>query len=266
MGQKWWVGALGAGIVLAAGLSVAAQSAPSRLGLGETDARENFLDSVESGSPSIGTAGRAFVALPPAARVAVVDAGFAWMKAYVASGAFKTDYLKSRESRKPTPPEFDGTVDDELKRKQDEQAKSIADSRAALALLPADQRAQLEPMLKSAEAQMKDPAMVAMMRSGIQMERARAQQQYQDDLKQWQEDMPADPLVLVAQRLHKFLDVSADVDFSAKLVGSGTEATFANADYQQKPGDWKMCYRAGKEAVTAARADAANWLKELPQR
>jgi hypothetical protein len=183
----------------------------------------------------------------------------------VNSAAFKTAYLRSRDEQKPTPPSFEGSVDDEAKRKQDEQAKSLAESRAALASLPADQRAQLEAVFKATEAQMKDPQMIALMRQGVEVERARAQQNYQTDLQRWQKTMPVDPNALVARRLRSFLDLSASVDFDAKLQGTGTERRFVNEDYQSKPSDWKMCFRAGKEAVAAARADATSWLKELPQ-
>jgi hypothetical protein len=31
-----------------------------------------------------------------------------------------------------------------------------------------------------------------------------------------------------------------------------------------QPSDWKMCFRAGREAVTAARTAAQAWLRELP--
>jgi hypothetical protein len=259
-------GVAGAVAMAAMPLAMAAQSAPARLGLTEPQAHELFSRSLEDGGLSMGSsAAKAFVALPPAARAALVDAGFAWTKAYVSSAAFKTAYLRSRDEQKPTPPSFDGSVDDEVKRKQDEQAKSLAESRAALASLPADQRAQLEAIFKASEAQMKDPQMIALMRQGVELDRAQAQQSYQADLERWQKTMPADPNVLVARRLRSFLDLSASVDFAAKLQGTGTEQRFVDEDYQSKPSDWKMCFRAGKDAVTAARADATSWLKELPQ-
>jgi hypothetical protein len=97
------------------------------------------------------------------------------------------------------------------------------------------------------------------------MQRTRAQQDYQTSLERWQKSLPADPNALVARRLRSFINLSASVDFDAKLQGTGTERTFVNEDYQSKPSDWKMCFRAGKDAVAAARADATNWLKELPQ-
>jgi hypothetical protein len=38
---------------------------------------------------------------------------------------------------------------------------------------------------------------------------------------------------------------------------------FVEGAYESKPGNWKLCYRAGKPAVEAARAFAASWIKEI---
>jgi hypothetical protein len=70
---------------------------------------------------------------------------------------------------------------------------------------------------------------------------------------------PADANELIKQRLKEFLDISATVDFDAKLNGS----VFANPQYEAKSGQWKMCYRAGKGVVEAAREEAQAWLKAL---
>jgi hypothetical protein len=70
---------------------------------------------------------------------------------------------------------------------------------------------------------------------------------------------PADPAELIKKRLQSFMDVSATVDFDATLNGS----QFANPEYEKKSDQWKMCYRAGKAVITAAREEVAQWLKEL---
>jgi hypothetical protein len=41
---------------------------------------------------------------------------------------------------------------------------------------------------------------------------------------------------------------------------------FANEDYEGKPAEWKICFRAGKEATEAARAFARSWLTELEKK
>jgi hypothetical protein len=98
---------------------------------------------------------------------------------------------------------------------------------------------------------------------GARMAQRSALEEHQRDVAKWNENFPENPNVLIAKRLRAFLDTSADVDFSAKLVPSGDKMKFADAKYEQKSSEWKMCYRAGRDAVTAARAVAAAWLKEL---
>ena len=76
-----------------------------------------------------------------------------------------------------------------------------------------------------------------------------------DDEKRY----PSDAKELIKQRLNEFLDVSATVDFDAQLNGR----MFANPTYEARSQQWKMCYRAGKQVVAAAREEAQAWLKEL---
>jgi hypothetical protein len=97
----------------------------------------------------------------------------------------------------------------------------------------------------------------------IVADRAEKEKRFQEDMRHWQEQYPADHNVLVAKRLRDFLAVSADVNFDAKLKVENTVKVFADPQYEEKPTDWKMCYRAGREATQAARAAATQWLKEL---
>lgn len=70
---------------------------------------------------------------------------------------------------------------------------------------------------------------------------------------------PSDPAELVKKRLTDFLVISATVDFDAEVNGG----RFVNPEYEKKSAEWKMCYRAGKEVVEAARVEAQKWLDEL---
>lgn len=72
-----------------------------------------------------------------------------------------------------------------------------------------------------------------------------------------------DPNVQLKKRLEAFLATTADVDFAAKTVDRGGMKFFENAEYESKPSEWKMCYRAGKETTEALRAFAQGWLDEL---
>lgn len=79
------------------------------------------------------------------------------------------------------------------------------------------------------------------------------------DKKDNDDRYPADPRELIKKRLEEFLEVSGTVDFNAEMRGR----MFANPKYESKDDKWKMCYRAGREVVGAAREEAQKWLDEL---
>lgn len=93
---------------------------------------------------------------------------------------------------------------------------------------------------------------------------ASAREYYNEQLGEWKQNYPATGREMVRRRLREFLQESADVDFNAKLVRKGNKMRFANEQYEdEKSGDWKLCYRAGKAPVEKARAFAKVWLAEL---
>ncbi|RRB06826.1 hypothetical protein [Larkinella rosea] len=65
------------------------------------------------------------------------------------------------------------------------------------------------------------------------------------------------------QRLNDFIALAGSVDFNAQLVQRGSKSEFANPEYRNKPENWKLLFRMGKEPVQAARSFAQNWVKEL---
>jgi hypothetical protein len=158
-------------------------------------------------------------------------------------------------------------VDDELAAQRAERMKGVEDAKKNLASMPANMRPQMEQMVKQMEEQNakidKDAQMQAMLRQGIEMQRANDTKAYEQSVQQHDTRFPADPRVLIARRLQEFLDLSKDVDFGAKLVPAGAKQRFADARYEEKPDQWKLCYRAGREAVTAAREAAQGWLASI---
>lgn len=88
-------------------------------------------------------------------------------------------------------------------------------------------------------------------------------QGYQESLKEFNEQYPADGRKLVAQRLREFLEESNGIDYDAKLVRRGSRMVFANDEYESWGSDRKACFRAGREPVERARALAKAWLAEL---
>jgi len=252
--------ALALALTLGAG-ELAAQSVLSRLGVSESHAREIVMSAVE-GIFGLGNTAKPFLALAPAARAAAVNDVVGWAKVYFASATFKDSWAKEREQAKPQP-DVRSTVDEELKAKYAEMQKNIDETRRMLSMLPPDAQKAVQDQLRQSEANLKDPAQQKMLRDIIVAERADRDKQFQDQSKRWAEQYPADHNVLIAKRLHEFLTVSADVNFDAKLKVENSVKVFVDPQYEEKPTEWKMCYRAGREATQAVRAAATQWLKEI---
>jgi hypothetical protein len=238
----------------------------SLLGITPEAAKQAVNTILNSGVYNPGLPAGAFKLMPAAARAEAVAAGVAWLKAYTASAEFKQQYAEIRETHKPSMPEFAGTPEEEIKKADEEQKQQAEESKKALSALPAAQRAQIEEAMKAAQAataQMNTPEMRKMRLDAITAERAGRTKQYDQEMVIWKRDYPESAGPLIAKRLREFLAVSADVDFAAKLTSKNGKMIFENPSYEQKPGQWKMCFRAGKDATAAARAAAQAWLKEL---
>ena len=263
-GLARWASACAVAASLAA--MPAAADVLSQLGITPEAAKEAAASIVSGGIFNPGLPAAAFKLLPPAARAEAATAGVAWLKAYTATPEFAQRYAKIRETHKPQGPVFEGTPEEELKKQSDEQKQAAEDSKKAIASLPPDQRKALEDALKSTTemiAAMDTPEQKQIRLEAIKAMRTERAQQYQQELANWQREYPDNPKPTIAKRLREFLSLSADVDFAAELKSDGGRMLFANPAYQAKSAQWKMCFRAGKEATTAARAAVEAWLKEL---
>jgi hypothetical protein len=120
-------------------------------------------------------------------------------------------------------------------------------------------QAQMETMEKDTQTR-------EIMQQMVDAQKVEDKKQYAEQLKVWEENYPVDPRLLIKKRIRDFLAISADIDFSAKLVARGSQMRFANEDYEGKPDEWKICFRAGQEATAAARAFAQSWLAELEKK
>ena len=58
--------------------------------------------------------------------------------------------------------------------------------------------------------------------------------------------------------------MSQGIAFDAKLVpGRSGKMMFADPQYKAKSSEWKLCHRAGRASVAAARAFATQWLRQI---
>lgn len=254
--------------VLVCSMAAAAVAADvlSQLGVAPQEAKEAVSEILGGGLMNPGVGAAAFKAAAPAARAALVTGAIAWLKSYTATPEFKQAYLKMRDNRRPQPPVFKGTPEEELKANAPKDPMKDPDTQKMLAALPPDQRKQMEDTFKNMAAMMaqaQTPEMQKIQLEAIKADRANKTQEYQAELAKWSKDYPDDPKPLVIQRLRDFMALSADVDFNAKLVKNGDRYSFASPAYEGKPESWKLCFRAGKEATTTARSAVQAWLKEL---
>lgn len=259
----------GAAMAMAAGFALAwAAQFPSDLGVDEPVGVQAVQTGVASGFPPIYAARATLKAASPAQRAKMVEEALTWARAYTESSEFAAAWATMREDSKPPPLEAFPSIDAQIEQQRKEQREQIEAMRKNSAGLPADQRQAIEEAIKqvteATAAQQNDPQMVKLQRDALSAQQAAQKQQYEDSVKQWEQNRPADPKVIIGRRLQAFLDTCADVDFDAKLVPSGKLMRFADESYERKPAQWKLCYRAGKEPVETARAFARSWLATLP--
>jgi hypothetical protein len=251
------------GAVVACAAVAGAADVLSQIGVTPDAAKQAVTTLVSNGISNPGLPSKVFKLLPPPARAEAATAGVAWLKTYVATPEFAQQYAKIRDARKPEAPVFEGTPEDELKKANEEAARQLEESKKALAALPPDQRKALEESMKQAAAAQDNPEMRKARLEAIETDRGNRTKEYRTALANWQRDFPENSSALVAKRLREFLDVTANVDFTATLKPQDNVMLFEKSEYQNKPAPWKLCYRAGKEATTAARAAAQAWLKDL---
>lgn len=254
--------AIAAALCVAIGSAAGAGDVLSDLKISKKDAAAETLQSIAGGHVNTWRVRSVFKAASPAMRAALVEQTLIWTRAYVNSAQFAKDYAAYREQAKPQPPERTMTVDEELAQRKKEREEQLAEAKKNIAEMPAEYRKAAEDGYKAAAASMKqlDTAEFRKIeRQGIEMQRKQEDENYEEQLAEWEERYPADPKELVKTRLEQFLEATEDVDFDAKLNGR----RFANAHYERKPQQWKLAYRAGKEPVEKARKFAEEWLKEL---
>jgi len=250
---------------------IVAQSSLADFGITESRLKPAIVGSLVYGHLPLYPSKKAYSAAPVTVRVAFVKNALSWIKAYTESATFTADYEKQRAAAKPAPAGSKGTPDEQFAKSLEEQKKAIAEMKANVARMSPDMQKQMQPAIQQAEAAMQktatDPQMVAMMKQGFAQQTASDQESYKRSVAEYEAKYPADSRTLIAKRLQEFLDTSKDVDFNARLVqGRGGRMRFADPAYESKPDDWKLCYRAGKEPVEAARAFAVDWLRQLKTR
>lgn len=177
-------------------------------------------------------------------RKSAVEALGAKAKAYYASDAFKRRWAEYRG-------QFTGGEDREQQRAAAEaQVKGQVDAAVQqmeqmLPMLPPAQQAEVKKAIAKAKAE----------RAGIAGKVGTGGGD--------SDAPPKDPSVQLRKALKHFLAITDGVDYGAGVSLQNGRKYFSNKAYEAKPAEWKMAYRAGREASEGARSYVRGWLAEL---
>jgi hypothetical protein len=253
-------------LVFASAAAIGAQSITAQLGITEGRAREAVFDSFVSGAVSLAGKADVFTAASPQARVAIVNAALTIARAFVESAEFPRRYADHREANGPDPLPPPTTADEVLAKQRAHFEAQVEGMRKQFAEVTPAQRETLEQGFETMRARFtemeKGDARIEL-DAALKEQRIRHVRAHDMAMKELETVYPADPRVLVAGRLRKFLDLSKDIDFTAQLVERDKKMRFADAALEARPAEWKMLFRAGKPATDAARAFAQKWLADL---
>jgi hypothetical protein len=163
-----------------------------------------------------------------------------YVKKYVSSDEFITDYNKRREEALPLM--VDGKTIASLRGNIIVYGKNIKNYKTDTKYV-AEQQALLDADQKTLDAML-----------------ATAKKPFPDkDL--WEKSYPTDPAILVKKKLQEYLQLAATVDYTAKLITTGDKAKFVNPVFEKKNLKWKAIYRAGKEVNDVVTVFVKEWLK-----
>jgi hypothetical protein len=254
-------------MLLTAGLT--AKDTLEQFNLAKEEAASLVLNALVNDTIPYGVVSEAFKAAKPVERPGMINSAVAWIKAYTKTPEFAQNYKLWHDENKPTPP-AGGSAAEEMAKQKSEFQKMVEETKKNLKNVPPEMRKELEKSLNEAIAQQKEmeknQEMQAAISQGLQEEQKNRQEEYGRKLREFEAKYPVDPKRLIALRLRSFLDLSAAIDFAAKLFDLDDLKIFADESYEKKPDTWKLCFRAGRESVQAARIAANSWLTEIEKR
>lgn len=239
------------------------------LGISEGRAREAVFDSFASGAVSLVGNVQFFKAASPQARVAIVKAVTTLARSYAESDDFGRRYADHREANAPDSLPKEQTADDVLAKQRTDYEKQVTEMRAQFDEITPRQRVALERGFAEMRARfdaMETDGTKARLQELLQVQHDQDLQVYETRMKEFERNYPKEPGALMAIRLRRFLEVTRDINFGARLVERDNKMRFEDATLEGRPAEWKMCFRAGQAATQAAREVAQAWLAALEGR
>lgn len=236
-----------------------------KLGCEEEEVAGTISDNLIYGYLYVPPCGGVYKKIAESERVAVVNMLYDYIRVVVSSESFKQRYYEEHESNKPKEP-----VKEEIVKMDEGTAQMIKTLEEQINNPYLDEASKNElrksiDEIKKQMAQLQTDGQTAQM---DEMAAKNAEEKYQKELLDYQTEMAEweklkDMNYMLKTRLKAFLDLTADIDFNAKLVHSEKLMKFENPDYEAKDYFWKACFRCGPATIKQARIKATEWLSEL---
>jgi hypothetical protein len=201
-------------------------------------------------------------------RPAITKDMLTYAKNYAGSPSFLKLYDAERKAAKPQEPDKNVKTKEEVRKQAiADMQKSIDAAEETVKKFPAmekDARPTID-MLKASIKDYKDPnsQYIESLYQYEILSRDQRVAQYEQDLKKWDENYPADFKLRISKYLEKYLSLANTVDFNAALQEKYGKMRFVNPDYERRSSDWKLIFRAGKEVYGVTKPFAEQWLKDL---
>lgn len=243
-----------------------AQDQLAALGISAGRAREAVFDSFITDTISLAGNNDVFKAASAPARVALVNFALTLARTFAESDDFKRRYADHREANGPDPLPPLPTADEVLAKQRAGFEQQVEQMRKLFDQITPEQRATLEEGWKDMRRQlteMETGPRRAELENALRQQYAGLSREREVAMKELDAMWPPDHRTLIANRLRRFLDVSKDVAYDARLVDKDGAKVFADPAFEARPKEWKMCFRAGKPATDAARGFAQKWLSDL---
>ena len=243
-----------------------AQDHLANLGITAGRAREAVFDSFMADTISLAGENAVFKAASTSARVAMVNFALTLARTFVETDDFKRRYADHRDANGPDPLPEEPNVDAILAKQRAGFEEQVEQMRKLFDQITPEQRATLEAGWKDMRQQLADMETGprrAELDQALREQRLAQVREREAAVKQLDAVWPPDARVLVANRLRRFLQVSSDVAYDARLIDKDGTKVFEDAALEARPREWKLCFRAGKPATDAARAFAETWMNDL---
>ncbi len=201
-------------------------------------------------------------------RAAIAKDMLVYTKAFFASENFRKQYEKERLTAKPQKDEMKVRTKEQVRSEEvarlEKNRVDMAKAFQAMGMSAADQKKSLDEFDEMlAEYKKPNSMMIDAIYEGEVGTAKRNEEDYQQRVKKWEFEYPADHNARLKRHIEKYLKLAATVDFSAQLKDRYGKKVFVNSAYEGKGTDWKLIFRAGKEVYDVTKPFAESWLKEL---